>query len=148
MIARSSLKTRTSSTTAKHRLCELPVCAIKPWPLVEIDLACGRLPHHTSAGIPLEKEFPVQRDPAHEFEGSTIQHQKVDTGGQENFESLWGLPVEIGRNVDVGIGPGSAGSSTAVQVGKNCTVLSERLDCFRNSLVGLVHRPIVSPHGE
>ncbi len=103
MIARSSLKTRTSSTTVQHRFCEILVSAINPRQLVEIDLACCRLPHHTSTGILLEKKFPVQRDPARKFEGSAIQHHKVDADGQQNLESLWGLSIEIGRNIDIGI---------------------------------------------
>lgn len=94
----------------------------------------------------MEKQLTMERDPARKFQRCMVQHHKVDTGGQEELESLGRRSVEIGRDVDIGIRPGTAGRATAMQVGKGGAVMLQRLDCLRDSLVDTIHRLIVAPH--
>ena len=94
----------------------------------------------------MEKQFSIQRDPARKFKRRTVQHHKVDTRGQENLETGRRLTVEISRDVDIGIWPGTARRTATVQISKDGAVMLQRLDCSHNSLVNHIHRLIVALH--
>ena len=56
MTTRSSLSTRTSSTTAQHRLGEVQVGPVQPRQLVEVNLPRRRLPRHAGVAVSLEQK--------------------------------------------------------------------------------------------
>lgn len=117
-MARKSLSTRISSTTAKA-LGEIAVATLDPRALVGVDLSRGGEPADTLDRVVVEQQCAFERHPTGYLQGGRVEDQQVDTRRPQDVKGLRRLRRPPGCNVQVGVGTSAASSRAAEDQGES-----------------------------
>ncbi len=106
---------------------ELPMISLDAGQLVGVDLArCGE-PTHALGWVVVEEKRPLECNSPGQFERCPVQHEQVDSGGEQDVERLRRIGAPPCGNVEVGVAAVVATRPAAADEGEDRTSAPQRV---------------------